>query len=130
MKIYLSGPMSGIKEFNFPEFHRIAAELRAKGHEVVSPAENVIPEYPTGYVAKDEAERIKVWQTFMRADIKSMMDCDSIAVMKGWHKSQGARVEVYLADKLGLRVIDAETLRNYGVISHMYITNRYCHSKT
>ena len=39
MKMYLSGPMTGMAENNFPAFHDAAAKLRAGGHEVVNPAE-------------------------------------------------------------------------------------------
>ena len=37
--IYVSGPMSGLPDLNFPAFHAAAAELRALGHTVVNPAE-------------------------------------------------------------------------------------------
>lgn len=39
MKLYLSGPMTGYENFNFPEFFRIAEKLRKLGNKVVSPAE-------------------------------------------------------------------------------------------
>lgn len=39
MRVYLSGPMSGIADNNFPAFHEHAAQLRAQGFYVVSPAE-------------------------------------------------------------------------------------------
>lgn len=39
MKIYLAGPMTGIKDLNFPRFHGEAARLRALGHQVINPAE-------------------------------------------------------------------------------------------
>ena len=39
MRVYISGPMSGLPELNFPAFHAAAASLRAKGLDVVNPAE-------------------------------------------------------------------------------------------
>jgi hypothetical protein len=33
LRVYVSGPMSGLPEFNFPAFHAVAAALRAKGFE-------------------------------------------------------------------------------------------------
>lgn len=39
MRLYLSGPMTGIENYNFPEFFRIGDRLRELGHEVESPAE-------------------------------------------------------------------------------------------
>lgn len=34
MRVYLSGPMSGIADNNFPAFHEHAAQLRAQGFYV------------------------------------------------------------------------------------------------
>ena len=39
MRIYLAGPMTGIKDFNFPLFDHVAAQLRREGHEVCNPAD-------------------------------------------------------------------------------------------
>lgn len=39
MRVYLAGPMRGVPHFNFPAFHAAAAELRARGYVVFSPAE-------------------------------------------------------------------------------------------
>lgn len=100
-KIYLAGPMTGIPELNFPEFHRVAAEIRTKGFEVVSPAE-IVPKAET-------------WEAAMRQDVKALMDCDVIAVLKGWGNSKGAKTEVLLANQLGMRVINAETLEDIDI---------------
>jgi hypothetical protein len=38
-KIYLSGPMTGLPDLNFPAFNAAASALRAKGLNVINPAE-------------------------------------------------------------------------------------------
>jgi len=37
-RIYLSGPMTGLPELNFPAFAAMTASLRAGGHTVTNPA--------------------------------------------------------------------------------------------
>ena len=38
--IYLSGPMTGLPEFNYPAFHEAARRWRAIGWDVINPAEH------------------------------------------------------------------------------------------
>lgn len=94
--IYLSGPMTGIADYNHPEFCRIARELRDKGYKVISPDETVV--------------HLKNWENYMRADIKLLMDADKVAVLEGWQQSKGAQIEVFLASQLGMEVIDVNYL--------------------
>lgn len=44
----------------------------------------------------------------MKADIKLLMDCDAIYLLKGWEDSKGARIEKELAESLGYRIIKEE----------------------
>lgn len=97
MKIYLSGPMTGIPEYNFPAFHAEAARLRKIGHEVVSPAE----------VNPDTS---MTWEQCLRADIKALCDCEAIALMPGWEGSKGAHIELHIAHRIGLSVHIAREL--------------------
>lgn len=96
MIVYLSGPMTGYEELNFPEFHRAAEGLREKGYKVISPAEI--------------AQTATTWEACMRQDIKHLMDAHAVAVLPNWEKSKGARIEVNLAKSLGMQIIDAYTL--------------------
>lgn len=97
MRVYLSGPMSGLPEFNYPAFKAAALQLERFGFEVVNPAENGLP--------KEAA-----WEQHMRLDIQLMLDCDGLVMLSGWENSKGARIERRLAMELGLPVGDLETV--------------------
>ena len=94
MKAYLAGPMSGIKNLNFPAFHAAAAHLRALGHEVINPAE----------LCPDQA---MPWTECMKRDIAELVTCEAIVMLPGWRNSKGACVEWGLATVLELKVIFA-----------------------
>lgn len=98
---YLAGPMSGIPQGNFPKFDRIAAELRAAGYIIKSPAELDDPAIREK-VMKDEPITDLTWGDFLSRDIKVVADeCDGVIVMDGWEKSRGARLEVFVANLCG-----------------------------
>lgn len=102
MRVYLSGPMKGYKDSNFPAFHATAAELRARGLEVVNPAEiNVTGAGP------DQPE---FYNQCLRADLKAMMDCQAIALMRGWERSNGANLELHVAHRVGMEVLFVDEL--------------------
>lgn len=90
-RIYISGPMTGLPEFNIPAFAAKAAELRALGHHVTNPAENGLHAGAS-------------WSEHMRADIRDMMDCDTLHLLPGWRASKGARLEVKIAAALGFSI--------------------------
>jgi nucleoside 2-deoxyribosyltransferase len=110
MKIYISGPMSGYKEMNFPAFHATSARLRNQGYTVISPAEVLIPQYPPSFKPTTTEEKTAMWVAFMREDIKYLMDADVVAVLPNWEDSKGAVIEVNLAKSLGMEIICADTL--------------------
>ena len=94
-RIYLSGPMTGIPELNFPAFNAEAARLRGLGYDVVNPAEI------------NPANTDKTWHECMRDDLRAMLGCDAIAMLAGWTKSDGAMLELQIAHRLGLDVLFA-----------------------
>lgn len=91
MKIYLSGPMSGLPEFNYPKFNEAAARLRAEGHHVFNPAE-----YPF--------EEMGIRQAFADYCNYICRYADGVYMLPGWEWSAGACVEHDLAVRLGLVV--------------------------
>lgn len=102
MRLYLSGPMSGQPDFGYPVFRDYAQRLRRAGHFVVDPSENFggDPSRP-----RDE---------YMRADIEHVLSVEAVAVLPGWEKSRGARLEVAIARELEMPVLDAGKLLQGG----------------
>ncbi len=96
-RIYLSGPMSGIAEHNFPLFNAETARLRALGYEVVNPVE----------VNPDPGS---TWEECLRRDLVAMLDCDTIALLPGSTKSRGALLELHVADALGFKLKAAQLI--------------------
>ncbi|PHN28915.1 DUF4406 domain-containing protein [Pseudomonas sp. ICMP 561] len=78
-------------------FHSMTASLRVGGQTV-----ELNPEGGT-------------WHECMRSDMEQMVRCDHVATLPGWDKSQGAQLEVYIADRLGIRDSPAHTITEYQV---------------
>jgi len=89
---YLSGPMTGIPEWNFPAFHSAAADLRAKGWTIVSPAELT-------------TDTSKSWHECLRTDLRALCDCEGLILLPGWEHSNGAHLELHVAHRLGLKIL-------------------------
>jgi len=91
MKIYLSGPISGLPDLNRPAFAQAASHLRALGWLVVSPHEL-------------EHRHGRTWVDYMREDLAAMMTADALLMLPGWEDSRGARLELTLARDLEMRI--------------------------
>lgn len=44
------------------------------------------------------------WREHMRVDIRALVDCDSIYMLKGWELSKGAKLELDVASSCGIPV--------------------------
>lgn len=93
-RIYLSGPMTGIVDFNFPAFNAEAKRLRGLGYAVVNPVDvNPDPDTP--------------WHECMRNDLRELLTCDTLALLPGWTESKGAHLEMHVAHRVGMRIVIA-----------------------
>jgi len=90
-RVYIAGPMTGIEDFNFPAFNAEASALREQGLSVLNPAEHGIVE---------GAE----WADYLRHDIAGLASCERIHLLRGWSNSKGARLEVTIAQALGMQM--------------------------
>lgn len=90
--LYISGPMTGLPQLNFPAFSEAASNLRARGFFVINPAElNPDPK--------------ATWHECMRKDIRALCGCTAIVLLPGWEDSAGARLELHVAQQLGLHIV-------------------------
>jgi len=105
MRVYIAGPMGGIKDWNYPEFFRVAEELKALGYDVINPAENngTTLEDAIADVGSIE-EPTRPWSYYIRKDLKHLADADAICLLDGWKNSKGARLEVTVAKELDMPI--------------------------
>jgi hypothetical protein len=109
---YVSGPMTGYEDWNFPAFHDVAERLRAAGFAVVNPAENL----------GGETDMTASW--FLGLDITMIVTrCDLMVMLPGWPESDGAKVEALVADAVGLPIYCA---RENGMVLGNRIHIRDC----
>ena len=90
MKFYISGPMTGIKDFNYPEFIKAEKSLIDTNIDVFSP---------------HNAPKLDSWQEYMRYDIAELTKCTHIMMLDGWRKSKGAKIEHRIARDLGMVIV-------------------------
>ena len=90
-KTYISGPISDMPDGNIKAFKEVANILLAQGIECVNP-----------HCLRHDHD--KSWSSYMRVDIKALMDCYRIIMLPGWEKSRGAKIERDLALDLGMTV--------------------------
>lgn len=95
--IYLSGPMKGHPESNYPLFMRVAGELRSAGHKVYNPAE---------FAHDGPHSAFPIRKAFAEYSKFICEEACTIVLLPGWQKSKGANAERALADNCGLEIIE------------------------
>lgn len=94
--IYLSGPMTGLPEFNYPAFAKAAQELRDEGYQVYNPQE---------YPWDGPLDQFPIRAAFAEYCEFICEKADAIFMLPGWQNSKGAIVEKLLAERVGVEVV-------------------------
>lgn len=94
-RLYISGPMTGIEDHNFPAFNAAAEKLAAAGYEVENPAERGVL---FGWT----------WEDYLTEDLRMVLNSDGLAMLPGWLASKGANLEVYVARQLKKPIFPVE----------------------
>jgi len=89
VKVYLAGPMRGIPDHNKAAFAQAAERWRLAGHTVFNPAS-----LKPGLTRRD----------YMIQDIKNLLKSEAVVVLRGWEDSEGASLEVAIAQCLDIPI--------------------------
>ena len=119
MRIYISGPMTGIPNNNRESFAKQAELWRSRGHFVINPHDitsvfgtadeiakafaHVYGMFPLDTNDKKRA-MTRLVRSVMEADLVALRSCDMIVLLHGWRSSRGAKEELAEAIKCGLEV--------------------------
>lgn len=93
IKVFLSGPMSGLPDFNRGAFFEAADVLFSHGHIVLNPAV-----FPDGLEHGD----------YMKICLPMIDAAEAVIMLPGWEKSKGANMEYQYAQIKRLPVFEAE----------------------
>jgi hypothetical protein len=107
MRVYTAGPMTDKPNYNHDAFVQLAKDLRALGHQVVSPVELDKEDGFDPTSGPDGWAKPKEYKHFLSRDIRVIAErnVQGIVVLPGWEKSKGARVEVMFGLALGLPIL-------------------------
>lgn len=99
--LYLSGPMTGIRDLNRQAFSDAESRLRQMGFACVNPHDL---EYPT---FDEDASEKEVWAEFLALDVwvlAKTMRPDALVLLPGWKFSRGALLEAAVARRFKVPV--------------------------
>ena len=108
-RVYISGPMSGYVDHNFPVFFRAEALAYGLGWSIENPARHGVQ---PGWQ----------WCDYIQRDLEILRNCHAIAMLRNWEESPGAQIELLASRRMGLAVFSLDqddlvgTKRDDGII--------------
>lgn len=95
---YLSGSVTNDPDFR-DKFAYAEYQLKNRGYKVLNPVKH----------EKDG----KAWSYYLRKDIKKLMKCQGIILLDDWENSEGAKLELTIALKLGFDVMEFNCMTGF-----------------
>jgi predicted dienelactone hydrolase len=93
--VYISGPMTGLENYNHAAFNQLASELAERGYIVLNPA--ILP------LGLTDAAYMDIGIAMLRA-------ADVVALLDGYQHSKGALSEKTYAERIGIPCIPVSEL--------------------
>ncbi len=104
-RIYVSGRMTGLPEFNYPEFNRRSEILAEMGWDVWNPAAMPFTGITAdGEIPNENNSSLDLYARIIRRDFAGLLTCDAMYMLADWWKSPGASCEWALAKNLDLEI--------------------------
>lgn len=98
MRVYISGKISGLPyEAVRTKFHSAEQRIKDCGFTPINPLRNGLPVDAT-------------WEEHMSADLIALLSCDAIFLLPDWLESQGATLELRIAERVGMLICNEESL--------------------
>lgn len=97
MRVYISGKITGTDDYN-ERFQKAENDLKRLGHTPANP------------VKICSGMNNATHEEYMRRCLKVLVECDGIYLLPGYENSQGARLEKYIADSIGMSIITIKVL--------------------
>lgn len=88
--VYISGPMTNYPDNNHRAFQMMEHALKLRGANVLSPHHHDLPGFP--------------YEVLLRKAIQLMLEAQTVVMLVGWHKSNGAIIERQVADKIKMTI--------------------------
>ena len=109
MRIYVAGPMTGYPDFNAAAFDAATQRLRELGHEVACPMETSRRIWKQNGGSREAFENGKstdeIYAAYLTADVRDILWCEAVALLKGWEGSIGATFEAVVGKMTGRKLL-------------------------
>lgn len=99
-KIFISGPMTGYEQHNYPLFEKVEDMLTIAGYKCVNPAK-IGMKYDPEKVDQNK----KLYKAMEKEIQEAEKTCNTILLLPGWEKSVGVRLELQTAIRMKMKIV-------------------------
>lgn len=93
--------MRGLPLLNYPAFDAASERIRLMNHIPISPAD-LDRDYPSDSTNLG---------AIVERDLRALLTCHAIAMLRGWQNSVGAKAELAVARFMQIKILNAETFQ-------------------